>query len=200
MANVASRDLIRFWSHVDTTGGPDACWPVTGLRPLANGYVLIRISGKQYLMHRLALAWSQDLDTPPPRLHADHLCHDPETCVPGPECPHRQCVNPRHLSWKTPKANNARSGSPSRYNAEKTECPEGHQYDAENTYVDRKGKRSCKKCMREAHRRWVARGGQRAAKPDVACPECGKVKPGRSFRNGVCGACDMRARRAAARA
>ena len=197
MANVAPRDVMRFWSHVDTSGGPDACWPID-LAPKPNGYVSITINGKSENAHRLSLAWSEDRD-PPPRMHADHLCHDPKTCVtPSSECPHRRCVNPRHLSWASAKANNARSGSPSRYNAEKTHCPEGHPYDDENTYVDAKGKRSCKPCMREAHRRWVARGGQRKAKPDVTCSGCGKVKPGRSFRNGVCGACDMRARRARA--
>lgn len=37
--------------------------------------------------------------------------------------------------------------------ARKTHCPEGHPYDAENTYVFPDGRRHCKTCRREAFKR-----------------------------------------------
>lgn len=36
----------------------------------------------------------------------------------------------------------------------KTHCPQNHEYDEANTYVDKNGFRSCIKCMRERTRQW----------------------------------------------
>lgn len=38
---------------------------------------------------------------------------------------------------------------PTAINSLKTECPAGHPYDAENTYVDKRGKRYCNECGRQ---------------------------------------------------
>jgi hypothetical protein len=38
-----------------------------------------------------------------------------------------------------------------------THCPKGHPYDEENTYVDKRGKRNCRECVRQAGRARRAR-------------------------------------------
>lgn len=47
-------------------------------------------------------------------------------------------------------------------NAAKTHCPQGHPYDAENTYVTRSGGRGCRVCRKESVRRFKE---QRANEP-----------------------------------
>jgi len=37
---------------------------------------------------------------------------------------------------------------------QKEYCPQGHPYNEENTYVDKKGRRSCRVCHRERMRRY----------------------------------------------
>lgn len=39
----------------------------------------------------------------------DHICHDPKTCVGGPKCPHRPCINPDHLEPVTDAVNSQRT-------------------------------------------------------------------------------------------
>lgn len=41
--------------------------------------------------------------------------------------------------------------------AERTHCPKGHEYTAENTYVSKKGHRQCRACKRAAHQAWAQR-------------------------------------------
>lgn len=41
----------------------------------------------------------------PNGLCIDHTCHDPDTCICGPACEHRRCVNPDHLEVVTPREN-----------------------------------------------------------------------------------------------
>lgn len=50
----------------------------------------------------------------------------------------------------------------------KTHCPQNHEYDEENTYVDKRGQRSCKKCMRERTRQWRAAQKAKRQPPDAA--------------------------------
>lgn len=46
-----------------------------------------------------------------------------------------------------------RGESPTRENADKTHCPQGHEYTEENTYRDRTGWRECRTCRNEIQRR-----------------------------------------------
>lgn len=205
MASVAPSVKERFWAKVDQSGGESACWPWTGSVIASNGYgqMMIRFTDgtrRNYGAHRLAAAWAAGDEVPTTGLQTDHLCHDPLECNLGKNCPHRRCCNPAHLEIVTPGENNARSGSPSALNAVKTECPKGHPYDEVNTYVDSQGRRSCKPCMRQAHRDWVARGGQRKSKPKTLCPSCNAERSGNGFRNGVCASCDRRNKQQAAKA
>lgn len=77
---------IRQSIRVDDFG----CWIWTG-RLTEDGYAYM--AGER--AHRIAY---QAIVGPIPHgLSIDHTCHDPRTCVCGPRCPHRRCVNPAHM-------------------------------------------------------------------------------------------------------
>ncbi len=79
-------DIARFWSHVDQSGGPDACWPWTAART-RYGHGVFKVKGRMLRASRVA--WALVTDTPiPDSLYACHNC-------PGGDRP--ECVNPSHL-------------------------------------------------------------------------------------------------------
>jgi hypothetical protein len=43
----------RFWQKVDSSGGPDACWPWAG-HIGENGYGIVSLKGKAYKAHRVS--------------------------------------------------------------------------------------------------------------------------------------------------
>lgn len=100
----------------------------------------------------------------PDGMHIDHVCHDPETCTAGDQCPHRRCVNPHHIACVPQKANVLRSNGPSARNAEKTHCKRGHEFTPENTHMvnlKRGQARRCRTCHVERQRQQVIdRGGK----------------------------------------
>lgn len=69
----------------------------------------------------------------------DHLCRN------------RSCVNPKHLEQVTSSENTARGIN---LNQTKTHCPRGHEYTKENTYINKRGQRSCRECNRQAGKRF----------------------------------------------
>lgn len=87
----------------------------------------------------------------PDGLVLDHLCRN------------TACVNPVHLEPVTDKVNILRGISLQAQNAKKTECPEGHSYDAENTRFDKHGARYCRACNRRLSRIRKQRAKERAA-------------------------------------
>lgn len=144
-----------FWSKVDKSGGPDACWPWTGhIAP--SGYGV----HSQARAHRVAF---ECISGPiPAEITIDHLCHQPEECEGGDDCPHRRCCNPAHLGLASAVSNAMRGNSPAAKNARKTHCPQGHPYDEVNTYI-RQGHRYCRECGRERNRKYQQRRRSQAA-------------------------------------
>lgn len=136
--------MTRFLAKVnkDASGG---CWLWIGAIS-TNGYgKFYGHDGRTWNAHRWALLHigGQALD---PDLTVDHLCRT------------RACVNPDHLE-QVPGAENTRRGTAGEVEAKrqraKTHCPAGHEYDAANTRVDRRGWRSCRACHRAYSRAYV---------------------------------------------
>jgi hypothetical protein len=147
--------MEAFWERVTKT--PGGCWVWNG-----------NISPHGYGTHspdvRRAhkIAWESVHGPVPDGLILDHVCHTQAvaqgTCPGGPTCLHRRCVNPDHLEPVVGAVNTMRGAGWAPANAAKTHCPQGHPYDAENTYYrNENGRRSCRPCRNEASRRYKAR-------------------------------------------
>lgn len=84
----------RFWSKVDRSAGPDACWPWT--RTCApNGYGVTRLWGptRRYHLGAHRAAWTLTHGPIPTGRFVCHHCDNPP------------CCNPAHLFLGTPKDN-----------------------------------------------------------------------------------------------
>ncbi len=123
----------RFWEKVDVRElEPGACWEWTA-HLMPNGYGRLRSNGRQVYAHRLAY---ELLVGPIPKgLHIDHLCRN------------RACVNPAHLEPVTCRENAMRGVGFAPLQVQRTHCPKGHEYTKENTYVSKRGCRSCRECQ-----------------------------------------------------
>ncbi len=85
------RTLLRFWSKVDTSAGPDACWPWRGgkrstkkNRPRKEEYGSFDAGGRTVSAHRFALETKHGPQ--PSHVLALHSCD------------FGLCCNPKHLS------------------------------------------------------------------------------------------------------
>jgi hypothetical protein len=81
----------RFWARVDTSAGPEACWPWLGARD-PNGYGRIGKPGREGTM--LAA-----------RLSLQLAGVDIDGCNVLHACDHPSCVNPAHLRCGTQQDN-----------------------------------------------------------------------------------------------
>lgn len=75
--------VARFWSNVDQSGGPDACWPWKRLT-MKGGHGRLGRNGRLELAHRVAYELSTGKPIPP----GTDILHD---------CDNPPCCNPKHL-------------------------------------------------------------------------------------------------------
>lgn len=139
----------RFWAKVDKSGPvlddrPELgqCWLWTA--STSRGYGVLQVGTMAQPKMRVATRISVELATGQPvpeDYDVDHLCRRP------------LCVNPAHLEPVTHRVNMLRGNTFAAAQAARTECPQGHPYDEVNTRVRSTGKRDCRACDREAHRR-----------------------------------------------
>jgi hypothetical protein len=93
------------------------------------------LRGSTRRAHRVLYVWTHGEHTEDT---LDHLCRN------------RACVNPDHLRPASARENVLRGTGRTAANAVKTHCDNGHEFTAENTYLDPKtGWRQCRTCKRE---------------------------------------------------
>lgn len=79
--------VARFWSRVDKSGGPEACWPWSGgCSP--NGYGLVSWQGRTTTAQRVAWELVHGAIPAGEGHHGTCACH---------RCDNRRCCNPAHL-------------------------------------------------------------------------------------------------------
>jgi HNH endonuclease len=110
---------------------PSGCWLWTGPKN-TNGYAFAsRGPGHtKKVIHRTLWEHYND-QVIPEGMQLDHLCRV------------RHCVNPEHFEVVTPSVNTLRQDHGNR---RKTHCPQGHEYNEQNTRINSKGKRICRAC------------------------------------------------------
>jgi len=153
---VTGHDIERLRRQVSVS--ETGCWLWQGRVHPRTGYGQAWFDGTNRLAHRVMFTLVRG--PIPAGLQLDHLCRV------------RHCVNPEHLEPVTARENTLRGVTLPAANAAKTECPRGHLYDTDNTYVDRRGGRHCRACKaarqaspegRAYWRRWYAANRQGVA-------------------------------------
>lgn len=132
------------------------CWVWTG--SLTKGYGYIRV-GKRKVQAYL-VNYERWIGPRPPGAVLDHLCR------------RRSCVRPTHLEPVTYSKNATRSPIHSAMaKAARDCCPEGHEFDEANTYIQPgSNSRQCRRCM--AIRRRQERGSEeRSFATDTHCAQ-----------------------------
>jgi hypothetical protein len=120
--------VLRFWSYVQKG---DGCWEWVGPKN-RYGYGVMRVERRRVAASRYSyqLAYGEIADR---RLFVCHHCDNPA------------CVRPGHLFLGTNLDN--RRDAQVKGRLARSECPSGHAYIPENTYVSPRGQRMCRACQ-----------------------------------------------------
>ncbi len=122
--------MKRFWDKVEKT---DYCWNWKANK-YKDGYGQFSIGKRKIAAHRYSYILARgDIQED---FVVDHLCGN------------KSCVNPLHLEVVTQKEN-VKRGIKNRTNINKTHCKRGHIFDEENTYINSKGRKVCRQCIRD---------------------------------------------------
>jgi hypothetical protein len=116
------------------------------------GYGIVERARKKIRVHRWAYAYWVDSNLTAD-LYVDHLCHNADPDCDGKQCVHRRCVNPLHLEAVSNVENVLRGKGIGAANARKTQCPNGHPYDAVYSYGKKLIHRKCSTCASEQYLR-----------------------------------------------
>jgi hypothetical protein len=102
---------VRFWSHVDKSAGPEACWPWKDAASFRNGYGMFRIGWKKPIVqasrHSYEITHDVTLAT---EQFVMHTCDNPPCCNPAhlrlgdALLNHRDMVSKGRASWQVKKA------------------------------------------------------------------------------------------------
>jgi hypothetical protein len=129
----------RFWTKVDTSGGPNACWEWTGCRnEKRGGHGMFRHEGRSWQASRIAW-WFANRQRPERGQVIRHKCDNPP------------CCNPAHLESGTQRDNIRDMVVRGRgWWDRATHCKNDHEWTDENTkWVTKAGRpsRNCVACL-----------------------------------------------------
>lgn len=124
----------------------NGCWFWTAYKDKLGYGRFLRATGKNMLAHRWSYLNLKGIIKE--GLELDHLCRNPS------------CVNPDHLEAVSHQEN-MRRGITGQYMKERskliTHCPQGHEYNQENTYYHRGKYKQCRICKRDYLRKYRKR-------------------------------------------
>jgi hypothetical protein len=109
-ADTAKRGVDRFWSKVDRSGGPDACWPWTG-EVGHHGYGRFSLGTQAYRAHRMAWHLTTGQTLTPDVIIRHVVCDKPICCNPSHLAPGSQQDNVADRVLKQRSARGERQGS-----------------------------------------------------------------------------------------
>lgn len=125
-------DHFTFLSKINIDSKTE-CW--NWINKESKGYGRFIIDGTYYQAHRISFhLFNGELIQ---GLVIDHTCRN------------KRCVNPDHLRQVTARINAIENNdSPTAINANKTHCPQGHEYSVSGTYTANKAGKRCKICAK----------------------------------------------------